>query len=101
MHMQGTEVPQDMDKCMTYLDMSAEWGYSEAQYTIGTMLLDSPPEAEAEKQWAAHWLNKAAQQGDARAQVLIAKMFLYGMGMEENQAMAAEWASASANTGYR
>ncbi|CAE6951949.1 ANK2 [Symbiodinium natans] len=49
----------------------------------------------------AHWLNQAAQSGDSRAQYQIARMFLYGTGLEADEATAAQWASAAANSGLK
>ncbi|CAK0798307.1 unnamed protein product [Prorocentrum cordatum] len=88
-----------MDKATTFLGQAAESGVSAAQYTLGCMLLDTPPQDTEEKKWAAHWLNKAAEQGNMKAQLTVGRMFLFGVGVEEDPAAAAEWTSAAASSG--
>jgi len=99
-YMEGEEVEQDMDKAVTYFGEAAEAGVTDAQYVLGYMLLDTPPQATEEKVWAAHWLTKAAEGGDPRAQYQISRMFLLGVGMEKNDEAAANWASTAAGSGY-
>lgn len=97
--MKGEVVPLDMDKATTMFGNAAEQGLAQAQHTIGMLLLDTPPDAAEEKVWAAHWLNKAADQNHGPSQLEIAKMFLYGVGMEKDPALAAQWCSSAANNG--
>mmetsp|Transcript_71113 Transcript_71113/g.197530 ORF Transcript_71113/g.197530 Transcript_71113/m.197530 type:complete len:426 (-) Transcript_71113:198-1475(-) len=101
MLLQGELVESDMVRATDLLKAAAESGIADAQYVLGTILLNTPPDSTEEKQWAAHWLNKAAEQDDPRAKFQIGRMFLFGVGMEKDPAKAANWVSSAASQGYR
>lgn len=66
----GHGVPKDLRKAVDLERMAAERGYSIGQYNLGVSLLRGHG-AEYDLESAKMWLDKAAQQGDKSAHVLI------------------------------
>eukprot|EP00929_Paragymnodinium_shiwhaense_P086032 TRINITY_DN46503_c0_g1_i1.p1 TRINITY_DN46503_c0_g1~~TRINITY_DN46503_c0_g1_i1.p1 ORF type:complete len:342 (-),score=71.78 TRINITY_DN46503_c0_g1_i1:118-1143(-) len=108
MYLGGEGVAPDQNLAMKYLSMASEQGQLEAQYVLGMTLLQqaSQPGGDVQtqvqqQQWAVHWLNQAASQGEPRAMYQVGSLYSNGMGgMPADPAKAAEWVSASANAGY-
>ncbi len=66
----GLGVETNIDQALTLYRKSANAGNRSAQYRLGKLLLDGEktPRNEAE---ATHWLERAAQQGDEDAAILL------------------------------
>ena len=50
---------------------------------------------------AVEWLNKAAEQGNARAQVWIGGRYLNGTGVEKEEFEAVKWFRKAAEQGHK
>ena len=78
----------------------ANKGNSEAQINIGKIyakgLLDVPSDAKK----AFEWYSKAAEQGNADAQLELAFMYDGWSSFNENKAKAFEWGNKAANQGH-
>jgi len=90
---------EEADEDLELLVLDAEAGDAEAQYILGAALRDDDKSGDGEHRWAAHWLSKAAEQGDARAQLDMGLLALNGQGMPRDPQAAAAWVSAAANQG--
>jgi len=94
--------PESEDLALLLAD--AEAGLVEAQWALGSALREEAEREEndcGEIEWkeAAHWLGRAAEQGDARAQLDIGLLSLRGVGVVKDAPAAAAWVSAAANQG--
>ena len=49
---------------------------------------------------AFRWYKKAADQGDAKCQTIVALMYLHGRGVSEDDAEALRWYNKAAGQGY-
>lgn len=54
---------------------------------------------ETNHEQAVYWFRKAAEQGDARGQLLLGKMYDWGHGVEDNFELAVYWFTKSAEQG--
>lgn len=68
---QGAWTSPDSNKAFSYLNRSAQLGYDEAQYKLGTYYLNNKPDPEK----AEHWYQKAARQGNGKAAYALAKLY--------------------------
>lgn len=73
---------------------AAERGDPVAQYSLGLWLAADVPYAD--KETAAKWFRKAAEQGHAAAQCTFGKCLRDGVGVPKDEAAAAEWFRKSA-----
>lgn len=82
-------------------DLFAQWqqqaqaGQANAQYKLGTVYA-----AKQQYSNAAHWLEKAANQGNAPAQNGLSMLYLQGVGVAKDEAQALEWLKKSVQQGY-
>jgi serine protease Do len=83
----GIYAPRNEAKARYYLEMAANSGLSEAQYSLALSIKDKSPEK------AVPWLLSAAKQGDCQAQCMLAVMYRDGNGIERNSAQALFWAN--------
>mmetsp|Transcript_38963 Transcript_38963/g.77353 ORF Transcript_38963/g.77353 Transcript_38963/m.77353 type:complete len:264 (-) Transcript_38963:35-826(-) len=88
---------QDQLEGIQLLRGVADQGHLESQYRIGALFLEQ--EDPGYLQWAVHYLNLAANQGDARATSRIGMLYLTGTGVEKDDEKAAAWISSAANAG--
>ena len=78
----------------------AERGDPEAQFAIGVIYRDGLTGA-ANPRAAAKWLERAARQGHAPAQLAIGRLYAAGSGVAQNFARAAGWyRNAAVRSGY-
>lgn len=61
----------EKDKAISWYTPVAKWGYSFAQYHLGTLLIDQDRNA------AIEWLSKAARQGLQEAKIQLEKMSIF------------------------
>lgn len=106
MYRDGKVAPQDYAKARKFLKISAEpdqrriWykrGIVESQYALAVMLRDGLG-GKADAEDAASWFEKAAEQGDARAQLALAQMYIKSAGIKQNPERAYLWSSIAANS---
>ena len=79
---------------MLWLEKAAQQGYAPAQTSIGNILWERANSVDEEWQ-ARAWLLKAAEQGDAYAQYLLARTYINVSSSE-----AVEWYNKSAEQGF-
>ena len=77
------------------LEMTAEDGYSDAQYLYAQML----EEGSDQPQLSFQWYKRAAEQGHPEAQRCLADLYMAGNFTEKNERIALEWYKKSANGG--
>jgi TPR repeat protein len=83
MYRDGKLVTQDYAKAL---------GLAESQYALGSMLRDGIG-GKADAAAAASWLEHAAEQGYAQAQLAVARMYIKGAGIKQNPERAFLWSS--------
>jgi TPR repeat protein len=80
---------------MTVLRAKASGGDAEAEYRMG--MLNFGPDGEWHE--AAYWLQKAAEQGHARAEFWLGTMYERGHALAQDSAEAAQWYLRAAQQG--
>ena len=85
-------------KAVQLWSASAEQGYPEAQFLVGSMY-NAGYGVPKDYEKAMHWFRKAAHQGDAQAQFGIGNLYGDGLGVEKNYIIARMWFAISANGG--
>ena len=94
---QGKGVKVDKDAAIQYFEQAGLLGYTVAMMNLGSIYLNMmPPSYEK----ARRWFKLAAEKGDAEAQNTLAKMYLGGIGGEQNMSKALIWFDKSAEQGY-
>jgi TPR repeat protein len=101
MYRDGKLVTQDYAKARKLLKVAADQngiraffklGLAESQYALGSMLRDGIG-GKADAAAAASWLEHAAEQGYAQAQLAVARMYIKGAGIKQNPERAFLWSS--------
>ena len=92
----GTLSPKDMQEAVFWWRKAAEQGHTEAQYTLGLVLLR---ESENSKE-GRRWLLAAAEQEKAEAAYLVGGLYEEGLGIAQDQARAVEWYRKAAALDY-
>ena len=72
------------------MKLSAEQGYSDAQYDLALMYHNGQGVNQDYKQ-AVKWYTLVAQQGISNAQYNLALMYSNGLGVTQDQKQAVEW----------
>lgn len=85
-------------KAVQLWSASAEQGYPEAQFLVGSMY-NAGYGVPKDYEKAMYWFRKAAHQGDAQAQFGIGNLYGDGLGVEKNYIIARMWFAISANGG--
>ena len=97
---EGDGVEQNVKKAVDLFRSSAEKGFAPAQNLYSTFLYAGEVVSKDEKE-ALRWLKNAADNGDADAQFMYGSKFENGEdGLPQNDALAANWYSKSAEQGY-
>lgn len=91
MYMNGESIPENEKKAVDYFMIAAESGIIQAQRIIAqeyvsSDILSRDYEAEA----ARVWMEKAANQGDAQAQLMLGRYYVSDFGYNDDQ-KAFEW----------
>ena len=79
-YQQGDGVDADLDKARSYYQNAAEKESSEAQYRLGMLWVDGRV---PDYPQALYWLRRSADQGNANAQLALAKMYEHGLGVPQ------------------
>jgi hypothetical protein len=77
----------------------AERGSAGAQVLLGGMYLRGEGGVARDDRRAAEWLEKAALQGNAYAEMQLGDLYEKGQGVPKNVALAADWRQEAANRG--
>ncbi len=91
----GDGAPQDYAEAIRWIRLSAEQGYSEAQYDLAASFYRDMNNTEA-----IHWWRLAAEQGHAWAQFNLGGMYGFGEGVPQDDTEAAKWYLLSADQGH-
>lgn len=75
---------------MRYLEISATQGEIYSQYNLA-LLLKGHEDFPIQIERSAYWLNEAAQQGFAAAQIDLAITYLQGSGVEQDNSEGFKW----------
>ena len=93
MYMNGAGVDKSAERGIFWLEKAADLGNTEAQTVLAGYLFNGVGVA-ADKKWEA-----AAKKGVAFAAKNLAKMYLYGSGVEMNHSLFAKWTKVAADLG--
>jgi uncharacterized protein len=93
----GTGTAKNIQKAHQLRKKSADLGIKEAQYKLGYDFLVGEDGATRDYHQARHYLELAAQQGDAYAQKNLGMMYEYGEGTGTNKPEAVHWYKQSAD----
>ena len=91
----GDGVDQDYAEAIRWIRLSAEQGYSEAQYDLAASFY-----REGNSTDAVHWWRLAAEQGHAWSQFNLGGMYGFGEGVPQDDTEAAKWYLLSADQGH-
>ena len=83
-------VERNVEEGLRYLEMSAVNGDVYSQYNLA-LLLKRREGFPLQIERSAYWLNAAAQQGFAPAQIDLAIIYLQGSGVEQDNAEGFKW----------
>lgn len=87
-YLEGVGVLHDDDMALAWMHRSAEAGYPPAQFYLAMRFLSQPDIDPATVEQVVDWLRNAAKQGHIPAQRELAKLYLEGRFMEQDQALA-------------
>lgn len=88
----GIGVPQDKGKALEYYETAAETGYRWAQLQTGWMYHNKQDYSSA-----AHWFERAYDQGSSRSATALGIMYYFGRGFSTNYSTAVEYFKEAAN----
>ena len=85
MHEQGLSVPADAAEAYRWYERSADEGYDEAQYRMGSIFFEGLLQKEQNYELAFTWFMRAARQYQLDAIFNVAYCYEHGLGVEENR----------------
>lgn len=88
--------PQSLAEAAEYYRIAAEAGFPGAGLEFGLMLV-----RQNDFEQAKSWILEAAETGDANAQSVLAEMYLFGLGVEQNDLLSLNWLSLAAESGHQ
>ncbi|HEX9596242.1 MAG TPA: tetratricopeptide repeat protein, partial [Anaerolineales bacterium] len=94
----GSPVEKNHEKALKWIRLSAEGGYSYAQFHIGGMYQQGIGVAKDDV-LAAKWFLEAAKTGNIKARTNIAGLYYEGTGIKQDFEKAYAWASLAAYKG--
>jgi hypothetical protein len=83
----------DRAEAVRLLAPAADAGNANAQALLGSILLRGAPDVPRDDQRAAYWMQRAANQGFAQAQLNLGAMYKRGAGVPGNAVQAHFWMS--------
>lgn len=96
MSQNGDGVPKNMDEAVKWYTKSAELGYKEAQYTLGSLVFQRQIHSISYPQAVAYY-EQAAQQGHVKSQLNLGMLYLRGEVIEQDMPNAVKWLSLAAS----
>ena len=100
----GIGVDTDIDKALEYLTIIADYGYPDMQYELGFLYNDCDSLNKgwrSRKHEAAHWLEKAAVQGNVEAMYMLGTIYdSYRWGVRHFRKRAFVWFKRAADLGH-
>ena len=95
----GRGVPRDNAKALHWFRLSAERGWSGAQFNLGMMYNDDGLGVDRDDEEAVYWLRLAAEQGHITAQHNLGVKYANGEGVPADLILAYKWWSLAASKG--
>ena len=96
MSQNGDGVPKSMDEAVKWYTKSADLGYKEAQYTLGSLVFQRMIHSISYPQ-AVTYYEQAAQQGHVKSQLNLGMLYLRGEVIEQDMPNAVKWLSLAAS----
>jgi TPR repeat protein len=97
----GIGVPKDVREAANWYRKAARNGLLLAKRDLGIILLDEPQFGVSERAEGKKWITKAAEEGDAIAQLRFGWMLWKGQGVEPDRNSARRWLIKSAEQGVQ
>jgi|GEM_PF-6560677 len=94
MYNSGRGVTRSTSKAMGWYSKAAEQGHTESKFVLGMIYLK---DLEYEK--AAELIGEAALEGIPIAQLMLGRLYMYGLGVEKSESKAIHWVTRSAEQG--
>ena len=105
MYSQGRGYAADCQEAAFRYEQAARQGHSEAIFSLGFLLYHGAGASAAacemipDREEAAPWLLRAAEQGKPRAQFLVGRMYMTGEGLPQSMDNAFDWLDKAAEAG--
>lgn len=96
MSQNGDGVAKSMDEAVKWYTKSAELGYKEAQYTLGSLVFQRVIHSISYPQ-AVTYYEQAAQQGHVKSQLNLGMLYLRGEVIAQDMPNAVKWLSLAAS----
>ncbi len=105
MYAEGRGVTRNMVTAQEYWVQAAEAGHVRAMHNLALSHIAhagalEEDDANAEYDTAIHWLQNASAVGFANSQYTLGKMYQYGLSVEQNDTLAAEYYVLAADQGF-
>ncbi|MBN4046611.1 sel1 repeat family protein [bacterium AH-315-P15] len=102
---EGRGTNRNMMTAQGFWEQAAEAGHVRAMHNLALSYIAhagvlEEQDANAEYDTAIHWLDTASQVGFANSQYTLGKMYQYGLSVEQNDALAAEFYILAADQGF-
>lgn len=92
-------LPNSAERGLYWCEKSARGGNANAQWSLGSILMEAPGADSTREAQAVQWFQRAAEQGLPEAQYNLAFLLERGRGVEKNEEEAAKWYQAAAQSG--
>jgi TPR repeat protein len=89
--------PAQTERSLYWLKKAAQADYPPAQFNLGSYYHKTGQDDVDEQQTAAYWWQRAAERGYDKAQFNLAKLYVSGVGVEQNSRTARYWYQKAAN----
>lgn len=96
MYQNGDGVTQSMDEAVKWYTKSADLGYKEAQYTLGSLVFQRMIQSITYPQ-AVTYYEQAAKQGHVKSQLNLGMLYLRGEVIAQDMPAAVHWLSLAAS----
>ncbi|SDK69284.1 hypothetical protein SAMN05192566_2078 [Methylophilus rhizosphaerae] len=96
MYHDGDGVTQNMDEAVKWYTKSADLGYREAQYMLGSLVFQRQIQSISYPQAVAFY-EQAAKQGHVKSQLNLGMLYLRGEVIEQDMPAAVQWLSLAAS----
>jgi uncharacterized protein len=96
MYQDGDGVTKNMDEAVKWYTKSADLGYKEAQYTLGSLVFQRMIQSITYPQ-AVTYYEQAAKQGHVKSQLNLGMLYLRGDVISQDMPAAVQWLSQAAS----
>lgn len=99
MYLRGQGVPKDDIKAFQLFESASNSGCDVAQLELGVMFANGEGMKAPDYEKAAYWYEKAAEQGNPRAQYFLSRLFKEGLGVTKDEKKAFQLLQQASNNG--